>query len=269
VSKGGHDATGVVERIDLPFQTPEAARLAALALYVGVNAPSATNRIMGVTLSGTYENKITLDNYFDWDLTNAVLDYKTGGEATLDDSRIVSCNTNIASTTVTSSNQFSENDIGASISGTGIIGGSIIVSFVDSSTITISNPATATGNNQLTILKACDSAIYGGSKIHRSTASTGSTNSVRLQNAASILTVYSKEISSSLGPAASIEDGKFEGGSALRIKTTFTNANAMDKSGGTVILNSNTLIANGTGKSIYAPAPQDVLLYGANQQKKQ
>lgn len=108
---------------------------------------------------------------------------------------------------------------------------------------------------------AVNSIIYGDFQIKRSTAGTNA-YAVRTQNAATSLTVYGKEVTSSLDAGLQISGGTID--IFCRIVTTATNDNAVEKSGGVLRLNSNVLISNGTGLSLFAAAPtQNVLIYGA------
>lgn len=191
VSKSGNDTTALAERMDKPSLTLANAKDLAYAL-----TPSATKRIKIVVEAGTYTEKIVLGNYIDWDLGNSIIDLQAGAYYTIDDSRIETCGTTDTTTNVTSSGLFRSSDVGASISGTGISGGTTISAFVDSSNITISAPATATGSASLTISRACDSIIYGNGQILRSTA--GTLGCIRTQNASTNLRLYADYISSSI-----------------------------------------------------------------------
>ena len=88
VSKLGDDATGAVQRFDLPFLTIAAARTATLAYWTGGTAPSATNRIRIVVQSGRYLEKIVLANFVDWDLTNSIIELQAGAFYTIDDDNV-------------------------------------------------------------------------------------------------------------------------------------------------------------------------------------
>lgn len=68
-------------------------------------------------------------------------------------------------------------------------------------------------------------------------------------------------------PAMQIILGVVKIGAGSRIQTTGVTMNAIIKSGGTLILNSPTLIATGTN-SIFSTGAQSVIIYGSGQQNK-
>lgn len=129
-------------------------------------------------------------------------------------------------------------------------GGSIVVAAGSSAAIDDNNDA-------------CNSIVYNANLIKK----TGGTNvfGLRTQNAATNLTIYAKEITSTGNCGASIEGGLVDLGSGTRITTTSSNENAIEKSGGTLILNSCTLIATGTGSSLFSTTAQSVKCYGSVQ----
>lgn len=111
---------------------------------------------------------------------------------------------------------------------------------------------------------ACDTVIYQANVIKK----TGGTNifGLRTQNAGTVLTIHAKEVTSTVNCGASIEGGYVEFMDGARVTTTAVNENAIEKSGGTLILNSTTLIATGTGSSLFAAAPSQIVkLYGGCQ----
>ncbi len=80
VMKNGNDTTGLVQRFDLPFLTIAAARAAAIANFT----PTATNRILIMVYSGNYQEQIVLDNYIDYDLSDAVISQVTASSLITD-----------------------------------------------------------------------------------------------------------------------------------------------------------------------------------------
>lgn len=80
VSKSGNDSTGLPERLDKPYLTLAAARVAAVSL-----TPSAIKRIVIVAEKGTYLEPIDLADFVDWDLGSSIIDGSTVGRATIDD----------------------------------------------------------------------------------------------------------------------------------------------------------------------------------------
>ncbi len=91
VAKNGSDATGLVQRLDLPFLTIAAARAAATAFWTGGTAPSATNRILIDVMPGYYTEGVILDNFVDYNLNDCVIERQSGNFGTIDDNN-VSCN---------------------------------------------------------------------------------------------------------------------------------------------------------------------------------
>ncbi len=72
---------------------------------------------------------------------------------TIEDTVVLSSGTTNTSTAVTSVALFTQDLVGALVSGTGIIYGTYVTSFIDASNITISAAATATATNNLTYVK--------------------------------------------------------------------------------------------------------------------
>jgi len=88
VMKNGNDATGLVERLDKPFKTYGAAAAAVAAFYTGGNSPSSTNRVLIDVYPGFYEEQISLLNFVDVNLRDAVFNHRLAGatNATINDS---------------------------------------------------------------------------------------------------------------------------------------------------------------------------------------
>jgi len=76
VAKNGNDSTGLIERLDKPFLTIDAALDATV---LGTPTPSSTTRWMLWVFDGTYDESITLRNGIDINLGSAILEY-TGGD---------------------------------------------------------------------------------------------------------------------------------------------------------------------------------------------
>lgn len=257
VSKNGNDSTGLVERMDKPFLTIAAARNALVAYYTGANAPSATNRILIKVFSGYYNEPIILDNFVDLDLSSSVV-------------------------TCTSSQLIKDNGVAVD----SIIYGSAKLYGV---TMGGGNAIQATANSNIRIY--CDTVIGrtvstngivtinarkvdgDGDFVVQGLGGTVIINAYELTSSGAIKTIKQDSgttiINASIISSPSDVPVSITGGSltinAARIVTAGVNKNAVEKTGGTLILNNATMIATGTGKSIFAPAPQSVKIYGACQ----
>lgn len=81
VMKNGNDSTGLVERLDKPFLTISAARIAALAAFT---SRTSTSRARIVVETGEYTDKIIIDDFIDYDLNDSTVIGVTGFDCILD-----------------------------------------------------------------------------------------------------------------------------------------------------------------------------------------
>lgn len=75
VSKNGNDSTGLVESMDYPFLTITAARAAALAAFT---SRTQTDRVLVKVATGNYTDKIIVDDFIDYDLSDSIITTPAG-----------------------------------------------------------------------------------------------------------------------------------------------------------------------------------------------
>lgn len=290
VSKSGNDSTGIVERSDLPFLTIAAARAALVAYYTGGTAPSSTNRIRVVVISGTYTEQLVLANYVDWDLTDAIIQSQSSStEYTIDDNN-VACNSIIYGAAIIKRSGGNGGCIRTQNSSTIL---SCTVNSVSSSTLSVTDYAIRCANGTQYIwvkagISTVSTSVYceaGTQDIHGNVASTTYTavkasggiqyiygnvscaNLTGVDCSGGIQYIYGNSSGSNTGvvcsggtqyiygncSATAGKGASCSSGTQIikgRIVTTSTNTDAYIQTGGTAILDSCTLIATGTGKSI-------------------
>ena len=268
VSKNGVNATGLVERMDKPFLTIAAALSAALAYYTGGNAPSATNRILIKVFSGNYTEQITLSNFIDYDLGDAVI---TNNPAISDGG--ASCNSIL----------FGNSRLNSAANNVmNLTGGGLIRVFADeingrvaatTSTNVIINARTISDSGSANNLLFCS----GGGKITvnncilTGTSIAGVGGLIQINGGAVTLNSCIAQSNTELVVEMVTSIGSVTINNS-RLETNGTNKSCISigagSIGSTVIVNNTTLIASGSGNSIVATSAQNVKVYGGCQTNK-
>lgn len=70
----GSDSRGICERLDRPFKTKFGALAAIATFYTGLDAPSASNRVLIYVYPGYSNEQVQLVNFIDWDFNDGVIE---------------------------------------------------------------------------------------------------------------------------------------------------------------------------------------------------